>query len=83
MFERDPARVERLFFLPEVAGKAGPWSQRMAQRRKPYRIVEDEELGRIAGTVLHGGIVAVCRRARLSPSTRSARQNGPATASCW
>lgn len=67
VFERDPARVERLFFLPEVAGKAGPWSQRMAQRRKPYRIVEDEELGRIAGTVLHGGIVAVCRPREAQP----------------
>ncbi|WP_404380229.1 TrmH family RNA methyltransferase [Caenispirillum salinarum] len=61
VFERDPDRVERLFFLSEVAGKTGPWSQRMAQRRKPYRIVEEDELARVAGTVLHGGIVAVCR----------------------
>lgn len=61
VFDRDPDRVERLFFTEQLAGKVGPWSQRMAQRRKPYRIVEDEELARIAGTVLHGGIVAVCQ----------------------
>lgn len=61
VFERDADRVERLFFLAEMAGKTGPWSHRMAQRRKPYRIVEEDELARIAGTVLHGGIVAVCQ----------------------
>lgn len=61
VFERDPERVERLFFEPQLAGKVGPWSQQMAARRRPYRIVEADELAKIAGTTLNGGIVAVCR----------------------
>lgn len=65
VFERDPERVERLFFEPRVAGKVGPWSQHMAARRKPYRIVEADELAKIAGTTLNGGIVAVCRPREL------------------
>ncbi|GAA0591845.1 RNA methyltransferase [Caenispirillum bisanense] len=61
VFERDAGRVERLFFEQRLAGKVGPWTHHMASRRKPYRIVEAEELARIAGTTLNGGIVAVCR----------------------
>ena len=33
----------------------------MAQTRKPYREVASDELARIAGTVRHGGVVAVAR----------------------
>lgn len=61
LFERDPDRVERLFFLPGQQAAAAPFAARLARLRKPYRAVEPEELARIAGSAMHGGIVAVAR----------------------
>lgn len=59
VFARDPGRVERLFFDPRLKDAADPFCTALAKLRRPYRMVEAEELARIAGTVLHGGIVAV------------------------
>lgn len=61
VFERDPGRVERLFFEEAVAARVGRFCQDLAVQRKPYRRVDRAELTRVAGTVLHGGIVAVAR----------------------
>ena len=61
LFECDPERVERLFFVPKLAREAGPLCRTLAVAHKPYREVEEMELARIAGTVLHGGIVAIAR----------------------
>lgn len=61
LFECDPDRVERLFFVPEMAREAGPLCRILAVAHKPYREVDVAELARVAGTVLHGGIVAIAR----------------------
>lgn len=61
LFRRSPERVERLFFLPALHQAALPLCRPLADSRKPYRMVEADELARVAGTVLHGGIVAVAR----------------------
>jgi TrmH RNA methyltransferase len=61
LFARDPARVERLFFEPRFADALGGPRRLMAQSRKPYREIAFDELARIAGTVRHGGVVAVAR----------------------
>jgi RNA methyltransferase, TrmH family len=59
LFERDPGRVERLFFEPAMRGELDAFCQGLARARKPYRQVDRAELARIAGTMLHGGAVAV------------------------
>jgi TrmH RNA methyltransferase len=59
LFERSPGRVERLFFEPHLRAAAGGFCRDLARARKPYREVDADELARVAGTVLHGGIVAV------------------------
>ena len=59
LFERDPGRVERLFFAPGLRNEVGSFCERLARARKPYREVDAAELARIAGTVLHGDVVAV------------------------
>jgi len=61
LFDCDPDRVERLFFVSGLAPEAGPLCRILAQARKPYRQADSEELARVAGTVLHGGIVAIAR----------------------
>ncbi len=65
LFRRREAAVERLFYLPELKAAAGPWCAILAAARKPYRMVEAEELERIAGTPHHGGMVAIARVASI------------------
>lgn len=61
LFEHDPRRAERLFYDERMKALAGGFCALMAKGHKPYRMVSTEELGKIAGTQLHGGIVAVAR----------------------
>ena len=61
LFERDPGRVERLFFEPAHQSTLAGFCQALARDRKPYRQVDAAELARIAGTMSHGGAVAIAR----------------------
>jgi RNA methyltransferase, TrmH family len=61
LFERDPGRVERLFFEPQFRIAASDFCATLARARKPYREVGTVELARVAGTLLHGGIAAISR----------------------
>ena len=63
LFECDPDRVERLFFVPGLVREVGPLCRILAVAHKPYREIDETELARVAGTVLHGGIVAIARTA--------------------
>jgi len=59
LFERDPGRVERLFFDERLKPQVGSFCQQLARTRRPYRLVEADELARVAGTAMHGGVVAL------------------------
>jgi RNA methyltransferase, TrmH family len=60
LFARDPQRIERLFFDHRITkALADELCKIMAARHKVYRMVSSEELAKVAGTTLHGGIVAV------------------------
>jgi len=61
LFEKAPERVERLFFLPERRREATGFTAALGRAHKPYREVGTDELAKVAGTVLHGGIVALAR----------------------
>jgi TrmH RNA methyltransferase len=67
LFKREPERVLRLFYEDRMVPKVGDFCARMARLHRPYRRVEAEELARIAGTVLHGGIVAVAEPRPILP----------------
>ena len=81
LFERDPGRVERLFFEDRMKSEIGPMRRTLARDRKPYRQVDGAELARVAGTVLHGGIVAIARPQPLVDLVPAPRRNGHRTAS--
>ncbi|HEY0833614.1 MAG TPA: RNA methyltransferase [Azospirillum sp.] len=59
LFEHDAGRVERLFFDERLSVQVGAFCQQLARARRPYRLVDGEELARVAGTALHGGVVAL------------------------
>lgn len=59
LFSAAPDRVQRLFFEQRMKPRVGALCEQLARLRKPYRLVETAELGRIAGSVMHGGIVAL------------------------
>jgi TrmH RNA methyltransferase len=59
LFARHPGEVKRLFFDPATGKRAGEFCSYLAQNKKIYRQVPPAELEKVAGTVHHGGIVAV------------------------
>lgn len=61
LFERDPSRVERLFYAAAMKVPVGAFCRMLAHAHKPYRQVDQADLARIAGTILHGGVVAIAR----------------------
>src|SRR5437763_5691051 len=65
LFARQPGRVERLFFEERLSGELISARQALARGRKPYRKVEAAEVAKIAGTVHHGGVVAIARPQRI------------------
>lgn len=61
VFATAPDRVERLFFDARTKATCARFCAELARSRKPYRLVEGAELKRIAGSAMHGGIVALVR----------------------
>jgi TrmH RNA methyltransferase len=61
LFQQAPERVERLFFLPDLGRAVGRYCQALGRAHKPYRQVDAEDLARIAGTAMHGGVVALAK----------------------
>ena len=66
LFAKRADDVQRLFYLAETKPLAGPYCAELAQRRKPYRMVDGETLAKIAGTLHHGGLVAVAKTRVIS-----------------
>jgi len=67
LFSRDPARVLRLFFVPDMAEHAKDACRILAAARKPFREVGGEELAKVAGSAMHGGIVAIAKPKPVLP----------------
>jgi RNA methyltransferase, TrmH family len=76
LFQQAPERVERLFFLPDMGRAVGRFCQALGRAHKPYRQADAEELGRIAGTAMHGGVVALAKARPVIPFD-------PAEAATW
>ena len=58
-FARDAGSIQRLYFDYDTGRKIGVICKALAAAKKIYRCVEPAELEKIAGTVHHGGVVAV------------------------
>jgi TrmH RNA methyltransferase len=67
LFAHDAGAIKRLFFDYPTGRRIGIICHGLAAARKVYRCVEPAELEKIAGTVHHGGIVAVIEPRVLRP----------------
>lgn len=76
LFRRDPDAIRRLYLDREQAVIAGALCRHLATRRRPYAVKEADELAKIAGTLHHGGIVAVT-------GLRTPRLPGRAEIAAW
>jgi RNA methyltransferase, TrmH family len=59
LFSVAPERVQRLFFDQRMKPHVAAFCAQLAQMHKPHRLVKADELGRIAGSIMHGGVVAI------------------------
>lgn len=59
--ERDPARLVRLFMDEKAAKKAESLCAKLAADHKPYRVIGQDELSKLAGTPMHGGVLALAK----------------------
>jgi TrmH RNA methyltransferase len=73
-WETNPESFRRLFFDPAMGRKVPEMSKALAAAKKIYRCVEAEELQRVAGSVHHGGIVAIV----MAPRMEAPRRTDPA-----
>jgi TrmH RNA methyltransferase len=76
VFAHDPGRVLRLFLDERLKEEAGPLCKALAAAHRSYRVVPAEELTKIYGSPLHGGIVAVT-------APKPVRPFDPAEAQKW
>ena len=67
LFARDAGAIKRLYFDYPTGRRIGIICRTLAAARKIYRCVEPAELEKVAGTVHHGGIVAVIEPRVLRP----------------
>jgi len=74
-FESRPQAIIRLFFDQPTGRKVGAICKALAQAKKVYRCVDPAELEKIAGSIHHGGIVAVTEVDELrSPPVGAVRE---------
>lgn len=74
LFRSDPERIVRFFYEERMIPKIGAFCAYMAGQHRPYRMLDTVELSRVAGTVRHGGIVAIAEpQSLLDLSVEEAR----------
>lgn len=61
LFAQRPQAVERLFYAEAMKQQVGAFCAAMAAAHKPYRMLEEPELEKVAGTIHHGGVAAVAQ----------------------
>jgi TrmH RNA methyltransferase len=68
--ERHPETVNRLFLREDRLKSFTGICKQLAERKRPYKICEDEELERVCKSVHHQGVVAMIEEPVIEPLTR-------------
>jgi len=67
--EHHPETINRLFLREDRLPSFTPICKQLAERKRPYKICEDEELERICKSVHHQGVVAMIEEPAVEPLT--------------
>ena len=70
LFAQHPGEIKRLFFDAATGKRAGAMCSHLATAKKVYRQLPPEELEKVAGSLHHGGIVAVIEERPMKRVTR-------------
>lgn len=62
LFQQRPESIIRLYLNADMAAKFSDVMKYLAQQKKAYHIVEDQELEKIAASAHHGGVVLLVKR---------------------
>ncbi|MDR1256138.1 MAG: RNA methyltransferase [Spirochaetaceae bacterium] len=68
--ERNPDSINRFFMREDRFDLFRDFCGQLAQRRRPYKVCDDEELLRICKDVHHQGVVAMLSNPTVEPLTR-------------
>jgi TrmH RNA methyltransferase len=68
--EHHPLSINRLFLREDRLKSFTGICKQLAERKRPYKICEDEELERICKSVHHQGVVAMIEEPEVEPLTR-------------
>ena len=68
--EFHPETINRLFLREDRFNLFTKTCKKLAERKRPYKICENEELERISKSVHHQGVVAMIREPAVEPLTR-------------
>ena len=59
LFARRPEAVKRLFYTTAMKEQAGPFCAALAKLHRPYRLLDEPDMVKAAGSIHHGGIAAI------------------------
>jgi TrmH RNA methyltransferase len=65
--EHHPLTINRLFLREDRLGSFTGICKQLAERKRPYKICEDEELERVCKSVHHQGVVAMIEEPVIEP----------------
>ena len=68
--EHNPEQINRLFLREDRLKQFSGVCKNLAERKRPYKICEDEELEKICKTTHHQGVVAMILLPALEPLSR-------------
>ena len=59
LFQKDPSSIKRLFFDQPTSRRVAKIASELAKTKRIYRVLTPDDLVKVAGTIHHGGIVAI------------------------
>ena len=65
LFARRPEAAKRLFYTADMKEMAGPLCAVMAKQRRPYRMLDEADMAKAAGSIHHGGVAVVAEARRV------------------
>jgi TrmH RNA methyltransferase len=74
--------VVKAFFTPEVAPRLGQIMRALAEAKKAYKIVEEDELERMTGSMHHGGMSLVVKKPPVLSVAGYLKGRAQATSDC-